>query len=128
MMSYRHHKYTWAKPFNSVRHQWELVGRHGGLHFHASITDGYGVTAGLEVHYLTPPDYMRNDPPSQLPCWLLKCPCWHDGTSLYASETLWPMVEPMLRSGDHDTIFRILEREADERFGVNRFKAEEVNV
>src|SRR3546814_5446238 len=50
-------------------------------------------------------------------CWLIGGRCWHDGTSLYATDTLWPMIEAMLRTGDHETIFRVLEQEADTRFG-----------
>src|ERR1700689_2601945 len=118
-MKYRHHKYTWSKPFGSVRHQWEFVGRHGAMHFHASIPEkqnSWVVSAGLEIHYMRPPAHMNEDPPSQTECWILHCPCWHEGTSLYASETLWPMIEPMLRHGDHESIFRILEQDADERF------------
>ena len=98
----------------SPRHQWEVVGPNGGIHFHVSLTPGYGPSAGLEIHRRTPLD--KNTAPSQSPCWLLGCPCWHDGTSLYAIETLWPMIESYLRSGDHEMIFRLLEGEYDERF------------
>ena len=120
MTNYRHHEYKWAKPFGNVRHQWSLIGPRGGLHFHVSLYDKHDFppSCGLEVHSFEPMEYQRKDPPSHLDCWLLKGRCWHDGTSLYASETLWPMIEPMLRSGDHDAIFRFLEREADERFGM----------
>lgn len=115
-MKFRHQKYTYAKPFGSARHSWEIVGPKGGVHFHVSMTDGYGDTAGLEFHFMAPPSGMENDAPSQLKCWLLNCPCWHDGTSLYASETLWPMIKPMLANGDHDTIFRFLQQEYESHF------------
>ena len=59
-----------------------------------------------------------DEPPSQVPCWLLKVPCWHDGTSLYATDTLWPMVEGYLRGGEHEQIFRLLEWEADRVFAI----------
>lgn len=118
---YRHQKCTWEKPFGSVRHMWQLVGPKGGLHFTANKTEGYDWSCGLETHYAEAPEYMRDQAPSQVKCWLIGCRCWHDGTSLYASETLWPIIEPMLRSGDHDAIFRVLEHEAD-----RLFKAEEV--
>lgn len=124
-MGYSHQKYTWSRPFGSVNHQWELVGPKGGIHFHVALIEKYPPSAGLEIHRFAPADYQKNDPPSQMPCWLLHAPCWHDGTSLYAGETLWPMIKPMLMSGDHETIFRILESEADERFGIRCEEVEE---
>lgn len=119
MTKYRHHKYTFTVPYEgSVRHQWELIGPRGGVHLFAIISDRHSdPVGGLETHWmLEPPDYMSESAPSQMRCWLLNCPCWHDGTSLYASETLWPIVEPMLRAGDHKSVFRLLEREADRAF------------
>lgn len=112
-MRYRHHKYTWSKPFSSVRHQWEFVGPDGGMHFHASEYDGQW-SCGLEIHYA---NKRGDDAPSQIRCWLLHARCWHDGTSLYAEESLWPLIQPYLKDGEHDKIFRILEREANDRFG-----------
>jgi hypothetical protein len=114
MSRYKHHKYTWQKRFGSVRHQWQLIGPDGGIHFHASLDDKYPPSCGLEIHYLKK---QGDDAPSQVPCWLLHAPCWHDGTSLYANDHLWPMIEGYLRGAEHDQIFRILEREADSRFG-----------
>lgn len=116
MPRFRHHKYTWTKPFGSARHCWELVGPMGGVHFHVSITEGYGPSAGLEFHHAASSGYRCDEAPDHINCPVIGQPCWHDGTSLYASETLWPMIEPMLRSGDHETIFRVLEGEYDERF------------
>jgi hypothetical protein len=115
-MNFGHHKYEWTKPFNSVRHNWSLIGPKGAINFHVTISEQFGDSAGLEIHRLSPAEYQRDDPPSHLDCWLLKAPCWHDGTSLYANETLWPMLKPMLMSGDHECIFRFLESEARERF------------
>lgn len=116
MARFRHHKYTWSRPWGSPRHQWELVGPEGGVHFSVSMTKGYDPSCGLEFHHSTRAKYRRDEAPDHTQCWLIGGPCWHDGTSLYASETLWPMIEPMLRSGDHETIFRILEGEYDDRF------------
>jgi len=122
MATYRHHEYKWAKSFGSVRHQWSLIGPKGGLHFHINENKDFGDSGGLEFHSFEPLEHQKKDPPSHLDCWLLKGRCWHDGTSLYATETLWPMIKPMLRNGDHETIFKFLEREAD-----NRFQFEDVN-
>lgn len=48
MSKFRHHKYTWSKPFASPRHNWELVGPEGAIHFHVSLTPGYEPSCGLE--------------------------------------------------------------------------------
>lgn len=106
---YRHHKYIWSKPFGSERHHWELVGANGALHFHATITDGYGTSCGLEVHHLE-----GDGAPHHINCPLTGGRCWHDGTSLYAEEKLWPLIREYLKDGSHEIIFRILESEADE--------------
>ena len=78
-------------------HTWTTITAGGALHLH--ITD-YGAnwqdkeyfserfSGGVEVHYRTPPEYMKDDAPSQDKCWLLKCPCWHDGSSNWAME-IW---------------------------------------
>lgn len=121
MTRYRHHKYTWTKPFGSVRHNWEVVGPLGAVHFHVGITENYPPSAGLEFHHTeafrAKSDYRTDDAPDHIDCPLTGGRCWHDGTSLYASEHLWPRIEDYLRAGDHERIFRVLEREADERFG-----------
>ena len=71
-------------------------------------------SGGLEIHYRIPPHYMFQKPPSHDNCWLLKSPCWHDGTSL-AVEELWI---PLWRNGEtsHDLMFSELATQADEYF------------
>jgi hypothetical protein len=39
-MKFRHHKYTWSKPFGSAKHSWEFVGPEGGISYNASIYEG----------------------------------------------------------------------------------------
>lgn len=112
MSKYRHHKYVWSKPFGDVRHWWELVGHDGAIHFHVAENATYGDSAGLEIHSLT-----GEGAPHHVNCPLTGGRCWHDGTSLYAMEHLWPLIKPYLQRGEHDRIFTILEREADYRFG-----------
>lgn len=119
MAKFFHHKYTWSKPWSAVRHNWELVGPDGAINFHVSLHEEQygGPSCGLEFHR---PSWSKRRPTGEVPmhlnCPLTGGPCWHDGTSLYASERLWPMVEPMLRSGDHETIFRVLEGEYEAHF------------
>ena len=116
-MTFGHHTYTWSKPFTNPRHEWSLVGPTMAISFHVSENKEYGDTAGLEIHYFSAPEYMRERAPSHTDCRFAGGRCWHDGTSLYAMETLWPMIRPMLRSGDQETIFRVLEGEMRRRSG-----------
>lgn len=116
MTRFRSHEYKWNKPFGSVRHSWSVLGPNGGVHFHVSLTDGYGASAGLEFHHTRSCGSHPGEAPHHKECWLTGEPCWHDGTSLYASDTLWPMIEPMLRGGEHEAIFGILEGEYNDRF------------
>src|ERR1700743_3555732 len=115
-MKYRHHKYTWSKPFSSVRHNWEFVGPVGALNFHASLTPNYDPSCGLEFHHTDRCNYAPERAPDHVDCPLTGGRCWLDGTSLYASEQVWPFVESYLRVGDHDAIFRFLEEEANQHF------------
>lgn len=124
MSRFQHHKYTWTKPFGSVKHNWELVGPDGAVHFHVGFYDPQAPSAGLEFHHSRSAGRYNGEAPHHIKCWLTGEPCWHDGTSLYASESLWPMVEPMFRNGDHETIFRVLEGEYDRHFG-GRSEAED---
>ncbi len=121
---FRQHTYKWSKPFMSVRHEWSLIGPRGGIHFHASQRPEYDAAdaiCGLEFHRY---ERQGDNAPSHTPCWLLGAPCWHDGTSLYAGETLWPRIEPLLRAGNHDAVFRILEREYHEHHAFKCIDAE----
>ena len=111
---YNYRRWLFAGNWNE---SYELVGCKGGLHFHvvdlgAEHGEKYGqrFSCGLEMHSRTP--LYGDDPPSHDECWLLKCPCWHDGTSLYAQKTLLPMQQKMTMDG----FFAVLAGEADEHF------------
>jgi hypothetical protein len=114
-MKFNNRTYTWSRPFTHIRHEWSVVGPSMAVSFHVSENAEYGDTAGLEFHYFAAPDYMRDDAPSHLDCKYAGGRCWHDGTSLYAMETLWPMFKEMLRAGDHDAVFGMLELEIERR-------------
>lgn len=108
-------EYRYSRPFSSARHDWFVIGRKGAIHLHINDSGPeYGYSAGLECHYRSPPDYMENDAPSHDECWVLKCPCWHDGTSLYAQEFFLPIWQ--ISPNDHEAMFRLLEREYEKRF------------
>lgn len=108
-MKYNGHLYKWSKPFNSVNHHWELRTVHGGIHFHVSVFQG-NATAELEFHSVYP---LKDRAPDHINCPVTGGRCWHDGTSMYAMDHLWPLIEPYLRRGEHELIFSILETEAD---------------
>lgn len=95
---------------------YEVIGAKGAVHYHVSRWKGsdgiISYSSGLEYHYRSPPDYMQDKPPSHDECHLLKSPCWHDGTSLYASE----VYEPLFRMSQHESIFWQLERDAENAF------------
>lgn len=112
------HKYQWSQPFTSVRHHWELRGPIGGLHFHVSIMDDpkYGdPSCGLEFHHAFDPT-KGQEAPAHINCPVTGGRCWHEGTSLYASEHVWPLVKMYLQDCDHRMIFKILEGEYDRHF------------
>lgn len=123
-MNFNNEKYIYSKPFGSPRHHWELLGPKGALHFHASLTEGYSPSCGLEIHYFEPPDYMKDQAPGSVNCPIVGGRCWHDGTSLYASEHLWPIIRLYLDKGQHDLVFELLRNEYKERFEEQSLKAE----
>jgi hypothetical protein len=103
-----------VRRFGTWEYSYELIGQYGGVHLHVSGPHKYDGSehwsAGLEMHSRTPIGG-EDSPPSHDHCWLLKCPCWHDGTSSYAQEHVLPMV----LAEDHASVFRSLVRYADDR-------------
>lgn len=119
MSRFAGHKYTFTpSEWNSDYHRWELRGPEGGVHFYASISKNkeFSPACGLEIHRCTPQRYQHGSAPHHINCPVTGGRCWHDGTSLYASETLWPRFENWLREGNHRSIFLTLEMEYDNRF------------
>lgn len=109
MSKYNGHIYKWSKPFGHVSHQWELRSEHGGVHFHISVVpDSQHQSAGLEFHRV-----VGDGAPDHIDCFLTGGRCWHDGTSMYATDFLWPTIKMYLEDGDHEAVFRTLEREAE---------------
>jgi hypothetical protein len=99
--------------FGTWRYSYELVGARGGIHLHVDGPHKYGgehYSAGLELHSRTP--LYRDAAPDHEECWLLKCPCWHDGTSLHAQEAYLPLV----LAGEHGEVFRRIVSRADEQW------------
>ncbi len=102
---------------------WTTLGAAGATHLHiedypADYVAKYGEKyfGGIEIHYREAPHYMKNDAPSQDTCWILKAPCWHDGSSLQASEKWIPLwqVDP----NNHDRMFKALADDYSMRFDI----------
>jgi len=95
---------------------WGVVGPKGGVHFWVTEQpiDKWGYAGGVEQHWREPEPGSWHDgrPCSHELCWLLDAPCWHDGSSLYASE----FFIPLWQQGGEEAVWRQLEREYRKRF------------
>ena len=111
-------KYEYEPNFGIGRHTWSVCGARIGAHLHISDIGEergreYGrYSGGIEIHYRTPPEYMKNDAPTSINCWLIGGPCWHDGSSMQATEKWIPMW--LRNTNDHAVIFRELKRVIEE--------------
>lgn len=110
MNKYNGHLYKWSKPFGYVHHWWEVRSEYGGVHFHVTIVPdaAMGPSAGLEFHRI-----VGSGAPDHINCFLTGGRCWHDGTSMYATDNLWPEIKRYLEAGNHEAVFRLLEHEAE---------------
>lgn len=103
---------TWH--FNSWRYDYILIGAKGGLNLHIDGPHNWDEedhwSVELEIHSRTP--LQENVAPSHDECWLLKCPCWHGGTTLYAEKKYLPL----FLSRSHDLIFYQLVRDAKDHW------------
>lgn len=91
-----------------------VVGSRMAVDFHVTHITGHDPIAGLEMHYRQRPSYLDDQAAHFDKCWLTDAPCWCDGTSLYATEYLlpllaeggiedfWPVLEAELRRRDRD--------------------------
>ena len=88
-----------------LTHLWSLTNDDGGIHISANLSEWRGSQewmGGCETHYANPPDYMAGHGPSNEHCWVLGKPCWHDGSSLYFSENVAPMLPNPWGENPHD--------------------------
>ena len=115
------YKYEMTVRHGGIEHCYSIVCRQGAIHFHVTeyledgFMKGHEPSGGLEMHYRTPPDYMADQAPSDDRCPFIHQPCWHDGTSLYASETLIPK---WARRDSEIEMFWVLVREVRNRFEI----------
>ncbi len=75
-----------------VNHTWAVASDKGGIHIHGFRCEYVGFDrewlGGIETHSATPFEYGDQKTPTHEHCWLINCPCWHDGTSLGFSENV----------------------------------------
>ena len=106
--------------------RWCLVGPRGAIDFHCTNADHriareFWRSGGLEIHRREPDGYQRGEGASNDHCWLLDGPCWHDGSSLYATEQLIPLLENF----GEDALWERLESEYRHRFAVSSPQTQE---
>lgn len=121
-------KYELVEGAGCSRHIFSAVDERGGMHFwvqRSAIMDyGQKHFGGVECHYRSPPEYMSDHRGGGGDkCWLLDAPCWHDGSSLLASEKWIPIWE--YDPDDHQAIFRLLAERMDSTFGKTIMKTSE---
>lgn len=121
---YRHHKYIYTNAFRCPTHRWSILGPMGGCDFHFTEVDGYPTTAGIELHHVRACGYRTDEAPDHINCPVTGEPCWHDGSSFYATENLLPMFLDCLRHNDQKHAFELLEQEAYRHFSEYERKNE----
>jgi len=121
------YKYVMEPRFEHLEHQYQLIGQGGGVHLHITeyskdFAKEYKkkYTGGIECHFRNPPEYMENTPPTYDDCFLLKAPCWHDGSSLFVEEQIIPYFETM----SIVTVFSQVVSYADSNFSKNSIRGE----
>lgn len=105
------------------RHDWCLIGEAGAINIWAepgSLRGWDRWLGGVECHWASPPDYYEGQAPHHENCWLIEKPCWHDGSSLYFSERIVPMLpEPtgkQMDGSENDRMLYILRDWFDDKF------------
>jgi hypothetical protein len=105
-------KYEYTIQFGQSKHAWYVEGARMGVHVHitesalSKVEEDYRYYGGIEYHYRTPPSYMKDDAPSHHDCRLLGGICWHDGSSLAATEIWIPRWES--NPHDHNGMFNMI--------------------
>jgi len=125
-MKYRS-KYEYTNEF-SKRHVWTVIGRHGAIHLHISeVSMGSdkpdSISGGVEYHYRVPPEYMSDDAPSHDRCSILQGPCWHDGTSSWATDHWIPLWQAAPH--EHDRMFELLQGAMEKHITAEWIKVKE---
>lgn len=98
-----------------------VIGEEGAIHFHLMESSedsrkAYGERywGGVEIH--SKKALYDNQMSISKNCWILGCECWHDGSSLMASERYIPEWEFCQRIGDFESLWLSLEHMYRQRF------------
>lgn len=94
----------------------EKLGR-GAVEIQASQTDSMGLRwlGGVEVHYTSRPDYMRDTPSNERCAALGGLPCWHDGSAT-ALDRYQDDLDEFLRTGEDTWLWGGALKRAEELF------------
>lgn len=109
-------KYTFD-PNRNV-HMWEVESEFGGGHLHIrykGVGEFYG---GIEIHYRSPPDYMKGSAPHHHDCFVTGGLCWHDGSSLGADIPIQVFDDG--KNINHDYFFDFVESWMKDRGLINK--------
>lgn len=101
---------------NASKLNFSVVGPRGAIHFWTAPPDDAKPGrhfSGIEIHSPRP---LYEGHSGGEPCWLLKGPCYHDGSSLQAQERWEPVFKHCNESGDFEPLWTALENEYMERF------------
>lgn len=109
-------EYRYKREFKHAYHTWIVIARHLAMHLH--VTDlgeenDPRYCGGIEQHWREPPNYMKDEAPSHDRCGVLEAPCWHEGSSMAATDHWIP--HWLVDVNDHDRMFRLLEGEVNKR-------------
>lgn len=96
----KRYEVTYCEIFG-IQHMWIVIGgtmaKHlwirQSVHAMKDDYDGERYLGGVETHWRSPPEHARFSAPDHNNCRILGAPCWHDGTSLWASEKWIPQWE-----------------------------------
>jgi hypothetical protein len=98
--------YEWREAaWGTIYHSWFLVGPQGAVHVHIAQSDKFEGGGGIECHWNEyRPEFARA--PDHLECQVTKRPCWHDGSSMFVSDHIMPMLNiKRITADDHGIVF-----------------------
>lgn len=114
-MTFSNHNHINVDNGGNIVDVWHLTGPRGGISYRVHRFNEYSVTCNIEVHRNYCPDkHFRA--PDHTNCWLLKAPCWHDGSSTAAECILEEVIE-YNEQGDDGAIYELLEAKYYEYLG-----------
>lgn len=100
------------RPFKKEtdeRVDYAVIGEKGAVHFWHFKK--FANSGGVEEHRKEPAAYQVGRPADHDCCFIIECPCWHDGSSLYADKFF-----PILEVQGEDAVYIQLKTEYQNRF------------